>query len=130
VSYANAGHGPALVVRADGGLSELAATGLPLGVAEEPSYHDADAALGPEDVIFLATDGLTDARREGEPFGATRLAQVLSDAAGLPPQELVEVLQRELEAWAPQVDDDVVILAARPEAPSSDLGVDTQSGPE
>jgi GAF domain-containing protein len=121
--YSNAGHGPAVVVRPGGVIAQLPATGLPLAVEEQPAYEDAEVPVGPGDLLFLATDGLADARRDGEPFGEARLGELLAThGSRLPPQQLIELLHDELEAWAPRIDDDVVILAARP--------VDTPPGAE
>ena len=68
------------------------------------------------DVLFASTDGLIEARREGSFFGEQRLPGVLAEhGRTLAPRELVAVVYREVEAWAPQLDDDVVILALRPQ---------------
>jgi GAF domain-containing protein len=113
--YANAGHSPALLVRGDGAVDALASTGLPLGVVEDAGYEEHELLLGPGDRLFVATDGLVEARRGERYFGDERLPELLSaHARSLRPQPFVELLARELEAWAPEVDDDVLILAARP----------------
>ena len=64
--------------------------------------------------MFACTDGLTEARREGRQFGDERLAGLLAEhARELDAESLVRLLHREAEAWAPALDDDVVILALR-----------------
>ena len=68
-------------------------------------------------VLFASTDGLIEARRDGSYFGERRLPAVLAEhGRTLDPRELVAVVYREVEAWAPQLDDDVVILALRPQS--------------
>jgi GAF domain-containing protein len=113
--WANAGHGPPSLLRA-GGHEALKATGVPLGVDANAVYQERETSFGPGDVLFASTDGLIEARRGGSFFGEHRLPAVL-EAHGrtLSPRELVDVVYREVEAWAPQLDDDVVVLALRPQ---------------
>jgi GAF domain-containing protein len=113
--WANAGHGPPWLLRPDG-HDVLKATGVPLGVEAAARYEEREADFGPGDVLFAATDGLIEARRGGSFFGEQRLPAVLAEhGRALPPGELVDVVYREVEAWAPQLDDDVVVLALRPQ---------------
>jgi GAF domain-containing protein len=111
--WANAGHGPPALLPAAGGEHLLAATGLPLGV-EDGGWGEHEAPFEPGDVLFASTDGLAEARRDGAFFGEARLPAVLAEhARRLGPEALVAHVRRELEAWAPELDDDVVILALR-----------------
>jgi sigma-B regulation protein RsbU (phosphoserine phosphatase) len=111
--WCNAGHTPPRLITA-GGERELRGTGLPLGLEEGRPYATEEAPLGPGDLLFACTDGLTEARREGRQFGDERLDALLAEHAGeLDAQALVELLHREAEAWAPDLDDDMVILALR-----------------
>lgn len=114
VRWCNAGHPAPVLLAAAGGERELSRTGLPLGVEEDAAYTAAEAPLGPRDLVFAATDGLTEARREGRQFGDERLGAVLAEhGRALHPEALVRLMHREAEAWAPAIDDDVVILALR-----------------
>jgi serine phosphatase RsbU (regulator of sigma subunit) len=112
--WANAGHAAPLVLRADGAHA-LRATGVPLGVGDEARYEEHEASFGPGDVLFAATDGLIEARRDGAFFGDERLRAVLAEhGRRLAPSELVAAVHREVEAWSPQLNDDLVLLALRP----------------
>jgi serine phosphatase RsbU (regulator of sigma subunit) len=111
--YANAGHGSTLVLPAGGGQQPLRATGLPLGVGDG-GWGEEELPFEVGDVLFCATDGLAEARREGAFFGEARLPALLDEHAHrLGPEALVALMRREVEAWAPQLNDDVVILAVR-----------------
>ena len=111
--YANAGHGSTVHIPAAGGEHALAATGMPLGV-EDGGWEERDVPFEVGDVLFAATDGLAEARREGAFFGIARLPVLLAEhARRLGPEALVALVRREVEAWAPELDDDVVILAVR-----------------
>jgi GAF domain-containing protein len=114
IRWCNAGHTPPVLLGADGSRLELRGTGLPLGVDENAEYTSDEAPLRPGDVVFACTDGLTEARREGRQFGDVRLDDLLAEyGRTLDPDALVHRLQREVEEWAPTLDDDLVILALR-----------------
>jgi Stage II sporulation protein E (SpoIIE) len=79
--YINAGHLPALVVRADGGREALVSGGPPLGIIERPHYLEEFAALAQGDVLAIYTDGVTEAMNSaGEEYGPARLADAISRA--------------------------------------------------
>jgi GAF domain-containing protein len=114
VRWANAGHAPPLLLAAHAERS-LGATGLPLGVGDEPAFDEEEARFGRGDVLFAATDGLLEARRDGAFFGDERLPAVLAEhARRLTPEELVQKVRRAAEEWSPSLDDDLVVLALRP----------------
>jgi GAF domain-containing protein len=112
--WANAGHAPPILL-GPGGERVLGATGVPLGVEDEPHYDECDDSFGPGDLLFAATDGLIEARRDGVLFGDERLREVLIEhGLRLAPDELVATVRREVGAWSPDLDDDLVLLALRP----------------
>lgn len=114
IRWCNAGHPPPVLLAADGGERELGRTGLPLGVDAGGTYATAEAPLAPGDLVFVATDGLSEARREGRQFGDERLRSVLAEhGRRLGADALVRRMRAEAEAWAPALDDDIVILAVR-----------------
>jgi GAF domain-containing protein len=113
--YANAGHVPPLVVGGDRRPRELPTTGLPLGIEDDVEYEQRELRFGSEDLLFASTDGLIEARRDGEQFGQQRVrALVAEHAERLGPQELVELAYARAVAWTPQLGDDVAIIALRP----------------
>ncbi len=63
LSYASAGHTPALLLSADGDLKrEMARSGPPLGIVEGARYRmDEGTAFEDDDVLILMTDGVTEA---------------------------------------------------------------------
>jgi GAF domain-containing protein len=114
IRWCNAGHTPPVLLTADD-ERELSGTGLPLGVdPEQGAYTTGEAPFAPGDLVLAFTDGLTEARREGRQFGDERLpGLVAAHARELAPDDLVRLLRTEAEEWAPELDDDMVILALR-----------------
>ena len=114
--YCNAGHNPAIVVRASGEVEELGAVGTVLGVLPDLGYENQYAQLEPGDLLAIYSDGVTEATRDGdEEFGQERLAQMLIEHRHRNAAEVVESITNALGEWffegAP--DDDVTLIVAR-----------------
>jgi sigma-B regulation protein RsbU (phosphoserine phosphatase) len=74
LTYANAGHFPPLLVRADGSIERLETGGAVLGVLPDGVYGQGQTPLGRGDRLVLFTDGITEARDDGgREFGEDRL---------------------------------------------------------
>jgi sigma-B regulation protein RsbU (phosphoserine phosphatase) len=101
LTYCNAGHNPPLLLRRQGEVEWLSATGAAAGLTEDSAYADQSVSLTAGDLILLYTDGLTEtADRRGSLFGVDRLAAVVRDHAGLSAQDLVQAVRRHLEDYA------------------------------
>ena len=93
----NAGHMPPLIARPDG-IGSLEPVSLPVGVDPEERYEEQIIDLGPDELLLVYSDGVTEARNErGEFFGDARLLDLLgrirdlsSDAAGVTVLRAVE----------------------------------------
>ena len=76
--YVNAGHNPQYVLRKDGGLERMPATGLPVGMLAGRGYTERTVQLQADDLLFLFTDGCVEEENErGEMFGVERLEPLL-----------------------------------------------------
>jgi serine phosphatase RsbU (regulator of sigma subunit) len=60
VDWVDAGHGLAVIVRADGSSVRLAGLDLPLGLGMESSWAEQRAVLQPGDTLLVVSDGLFD----------------------------------------------------------------------
>lgn len=78
LSYARAGHPPALLRRAGRTIPLDKVGDLPLGIFADTVYEQAVEPMKPGDVIVLFTDGLVEAvNTAGEMFGDERLAEAM-----------------------------------------------------
>jgi serine phosphatase RsbU (regulator of sigma subunit) len=61
VCYANAGHNPPFLLGTSG-IKTLNSTGMPLGIDEDNEWTQEEIIISPGEILFLYTDGLTDAQ--------------------------------------------------------------------
>jgi serine phosphatase RsbU (regulator of sigma subunit) len=117
VQFVNAGHCEPIVVRAGGTVELLKRAGNPpLGVMEGRTFAESQVTLAPGDMLFLYTDGVTEAaNREGEMFRVPRLLETVQRLAGRSPQDLMLSVIEGVESFfagALQADD-ITCLAVR-----------------
>jgi PAS domain S-box-containing protein len=108
------GHPPPLVLRADGTVERVPATGPLIGVTADVSYPPATLRLDPGDTLVLYTDGLTDARAPARILNDHELAELLVSGLGLDPEDLAESLERHA-TQGEQPRDDIAMLVLRAE---------------
>jgi len=78
LDYCNAGHPPALLLHAAGGIEELSDGGPLLGALPFDSFVQSSAQLEPGDVLVIYSDGILDSTDpSGEQFGSGRLQELL-----------------------------------------------------
>ena len=114
LTYANAGHVPPLLLRADGTLATLSQHGTVIGAGAEADFGQESVWLSPGDRLILYTDGLTDNfGPRGERDGRGLFLTALGGLAGEPVNELVTAVleqSRDLRGDAAP-SDDVSLLA-------------------
>jgi serine phosphatase RsbU (regulator of sigma subunit)/anti-sigma regulatory factor (Ser/Thr protein kinase) len=128
--FANAGHG-LLFRRTDEGVTELKATGMPLGLMPDMRYEESEVQLTPGDTVLFQSDGLAEAHNaKREMFGFPRVKQLMSDHPG--GSDLIDTLVAELESFTMdgwEHEDDVTLLAvecAREEAKATTKSLSTK----
>jgi len=83
LTFINAGHNPPLIGRADGTMELLASGGLPLGLMDFAEYEIGHAQLNSGDVLFIYSDGVSEANNLVEDeFGMDRLTEVIKANVG------------------------------------------------
>ena len=111
IEYANAGH-DLPYVRTAGGVAELRATGMPLGLMLGMEYEVKHREIAPGDCVLLHSDGLAEAHNPArEMFGFPRV----SELAGRGPsgEELIDLCLTELAAFTGpnhEQEDDITLV--------------------
>jgi hypothetical protein len=87
--YFNAGHFDPIIVHLDGSTSELKGGGPPLGMFRSSQYCTRSAAMKPDDLLILFTDGLVELRNPREDFfGVDGILDSVRSGRALPLREL------------------------------------------
>jgi len=115
VACACAGHPAPRFVAPDGTVTAIPVRGLALGIDEEQEYEGAEVPFPPGSAVVLYTDGVIEARSDGELFGVERLDEVLASAPGRPAAEVAESVLKACRAHAggDLGDDCAVVVVAR-----------------
>jgi len=112
VEVAVGGHPQPLIVRADGTVEHAGAPGMLLGFDPDPRLSNSSHELRRGDTMLLYTDGVTEGRPLETALDEAGLERILSGAADLPADELVDrVESAALERATPH--DDMAMLALR-----------------
>jgi serine phosphatase RsbU (regulator of sigma subunit)/CHASE1-domain containing sensor protein len=91
-----AGHPEPWIVNADGAVRRLEVTGPLVGALDAPSYGAQEVRLEPGALLFMCSDGLPEARRNGELFGDRRLGALLTGLASERPGAMLQRLEGEI----------------------------------
>ena len=113
VRAASAGHPAARVVAAGGELSLVAPRGLALGIEANQRYAAVETTLEHGAALCVFTDGLVEARREGDQYGEERLHAALSSGSELSAQALAEHVVADARAFAGEPGDDYAVVVIR-----------------
>jgi serine phosphatase RsbU (regulator of sigma subunit) len=115
--YANAGHEPPIIIRADGSVERLTKGGIAIGIKEDETYEEDEIVLLPGDVFVCYSDGISESvNARGEQFGEGRIIEVAQGARGMPAPRVRDRIEEALSlfvgATAP-VDDMTLVVATR-----------------
>lgn len=120
LTYCNAGHNPPMLVRQaalceDVAIESLDPTGPLAAVFPEARYREERRTLAVGDLLFLYTDGITEAGAgRGELYGEQRLENLLRHLAARPVDQVCCSVLEDVRAFADdRLDDDVTMLALR-----------------
>ena len=115
VQFANAGHNPPLLKRADGSFEYLKTrAGLVLAGMEGVRYRVGEITLGAGDRLFLYTDGVTEATNiENKLYGEERLINFMNQNASMEAVRILPALKANIDEFvgeAPQFDDITMLM--------------------
>jgi GAF domain-containing protein len=125
LTYASAGHLPALLITREGRMhTSLAGTGIPVGSGHECRYEMKRLDVSPSDRLLLYTDGVTDTVKDKGFLEIEGLQSLVFDAGYCSAAELVEHICMHLISDSGSVQrDDIALLAV-----SFDCVPEAQSG--
>ncbi len=114
LTMASAGHPDPFICRPDGCIQEAAKRNLPIGIFPDTEFGYFEAKLNSGDVVVLYTDGLIEARHNGELFGDHRVHQILNQRRVATTAEIVDSLLVSAEEFSHnQLSDDMAIVAIK-----------------
>jgi serine phosphatase RsbU (regulator of sigma subunit) len=118
LTYCNAGHNPPLLVRRQGHVEALEASGIPLGINKNAAYEEDCCCLESGDRLVLFSDGVTEAHGtdENDDFGEQRLISVVEKGRDLSAEGMVQAIRTELVSFLqgiPSADDITLVVACR-----------------
>jgi serine phosphatase RsbU (regulator of sigma subunit)/HAMP domain-containing protein len=117
--YCSGGHTTGAVLGVDREIRTLEPNSPLVGAFHDVRYVDSETSLGVGEVLFLYTDGLTEARRGAELYGEQRVFAMLQRLAGGTPAGIVTGIVDDAVMFSGgQLSDDLAILALQrtPEA--------------
>ena len=116
-TYANAGHNPPVWMgKAGKRLTLLHRTGAALGIIADLQMEQRTISLGPDDLLFLYTDGLTEAfSPNGDMFGDKRLEKALKLVVTASAREVLDALEASVNQFMDPLPaaDDLTMLALK-----------------
>ena len=115
VQFANAGHNPPLLKRADGSFEYLKTrAGFVLAGMEGVRYRIGELTLNPGDRLFLYTDGVPEATNiDNKLYGEDRLLTFMNQNASMEATNLLPALKANIDEFvgeAPQFDDITMLM--------------------
>ena len=115
VQFANAGHNPPLLKRADGSFEYLKTrAGFVLAGMEGIRYRVSEITLNPGDRLFLYTDGVPEATNiDNKLYGEDRLLTFMNQNASAEATKLLPALKANIDEFvgeAPQFDDITMLM--------------------
>lgn len=134
LEYCNAGHNaPMIRTKGEWKMIEVLPN-LPLGIVPDFEYQAQRTHMDYNDMLFLYTDGLTEAENtEHEQFGEQRMQDGLSDTGDrlVGPREIVAEMKRRVETFVDGAEqsDDLTMLCVRYQTPALIMRNDIQQIP-
>jgi serine phosphatase RsbU (regulator of sigma subunit) len=114
VAGAGAGHPPPRILRADGSIEGLDVRGLVLGIEPGQDFEEVRQPLDVGGAVIVCTDGVLEARRQGELYGVERLDAVLTAHREAPAQEIAQAILEDCRAFARgELADDCAVVVIR-----------------
>ena len=116
LEYCNAGHNAPIIMRPGGEAQFMAVnTNVPLGLFEGFAYEHESCTVEKGSVLFLYTDGITEAENSTKELFSDERLLALFDGESCNPEELTDKVMKSVAAHASGVEqsDDITIMCLR-----------------
>jgi serine phosphatase RsbU (regulator of sigma subunit) len=119
MTFVNAGHNPPLLVRKDGKIEYLEASGTMIGAFDFSGWAEERVKLSHGDLVFVFTDGITEAVRGEEFYGEERIERLVTDTRDNSPEEIAHRLLDDIKAFVKESprSDDITMLLIKKDRP-------------
>lgn len=120
--FANAGHPPLIILRADGTAEPVGAKGKLISDIAPPDCEELEFFLNENDMVILYTDGIIEEKTENEFFGEDRFIDILKLNYRSSPEFLCGAVINSLIQFKGNtaMDDDLTIIAIQYKGTSKD----------
>jgi serine phosphatase RsbU (regulator of sigma subunit) len=113
VVAASAGHPPPLLVSRGGDVQQLNVRGLALGVDSGQTYEEHGARVDRGGAIVIYTDGVVEARRDGELYGFERLARIVAASLERSAADIASAVIDDCRSFAGDLADDCALVVIK-----------------
>lgn len=120
LTFANAGHNPPLLKKAGAPFvymdHKTYKRSIMLGMREGVRYKDNQISLGRGDVLYLYTDGVTEANNEKEElYGEERLLRCVQENYKQPPKQMIRTIREDIDRFAGEAEqfDDITMVVLK-----------------
>lgn len=117
LQYVNAGHNPPIIMRDNGKVEYLEASGIPIGALDLAVWKEETLNLNIKDLLLVFTDGIPEAvNKQDEQFGDDRLVKSVQKCRDQSPEELTESIMNEVIRFIgnnPRSDDITMMILRR-----------------
>jgi sigma-B regulation protein RsbU (phosphoserine phosphatase) len=107
------GHPLPLLLSAEGAVTDVGRPGSLIGVFEQTEFHDVELVMAPGDTLLLYTDGVVEARNNGDQYGVERLGDMLRLRHPTAEALVTSVVEDVLAFQGGTAGDDMAVLALR-----------------
>lgn len=114
--FANAGHNPPLLIKADGDYRYVEYGDTPLGMFYDARYHQHFIRFEKGQVLVIYTDGITEAANANdEEFGQERFAKSVLAGIDLPAKKLIDHIRKDVADFTERkfLDDDGTLFIVK-----------------
>jgi sigma-B regulation protein RsbU (phosphoserine phosphatase) len=117
LTFVNAGHNSPLLVRSDGKIEYLEASGVMIGAFDFVGWKEQKVGFNASDLLYIFTDGVTEAEAtDGGMYSDERTEKMVMENRALSPKELADTIVADIRDFvqdAPSSDDITMMIIKR-----------------